>query len=151
MATKTTVGASVTLGRYPVTVSAARTDSSHPDIPSPLRLGAAARLTIRDEPVAAWELALQPGQDPTALGPEERYCFGVDSGYGSLFDAAAVDAVVPLNDRAIDHEKGDLTPEHKRFLDELRRNAWANLMVESTRQLNIVVFPCGFGDGCYAT
>ena len=58
-------------GRYPVTALAARTDSPHPDIPSPLRLGAAAKLTIRDEPVAAWELALQPGQDPTALGPEE--------------------------------------------------------------------------------
>jgi Protein of unknown function (DUF4241) len=84
-------------------------------------------LTIRDEPVAAWELALQPGQDPTALGPEELYCFGVDSGNGSFFDAAAVDAVVPLIDRAIDQEKGDLTPEHKRFLDELRRECLGKL------------------------
>jgi hypothetical protein len=138
-------------GRYPVTLSVARADPPAPNMPSPLRLGAAAKLTILDEPVVAWELALQPGQDLATLGPDETYCFGVDSGKGSFFDAAAVAAVVRLDDQAIDHEIGDLRPEHKRFLDELERNAFANLVVDSAADLNVVVFSCGVGDGCYAT
>lgn len=138
-------------GRYPVSVSVARADSPDPAIPSPLRLGAAAKLTIRDEPVVAWELALQPGQDVAQLGSDETYCFGVDSGNGSFFDASAVDAVVPLGEWGIDFEKGGLRPERERFLAELDRKAWANLMVDSTAELNIVIFPCGIGDGCYAT
>src|SRR6266545_2013952 len=103
-------------GHYPVSVAAARVDPAPPDMASSLRLGVAAKLTIRDEPVVAWELALRPGQDLAALGPDERYCFGVDSGNGSFFDASAVDAVV-----------------------------------DAAAELNIVMFDCGRGDGCYAT
>jgi Protein of unknown function (DUF4241) len=137
-------------GRYPVTLSVARTDWPDPDMSSPLLLGAAARLTVLDEPVVTWELALQPGQDPAALGEDEIYCFGVDSGKGSFFDSAAVGAVALLEDQAIDLEKGDFRPEHKRFLHELKRNAFANLVVDPVADLNIVIFRCGLGDGCYA-
>ena len=41
-----------------------------------LRLGAAAKLTIRDEPVVAWELALHPGEDPERLQSDQIYTFG---------------------------------------------------------------------------
>jgi hypothetical protein len=139
-------------GRYPVTVAVARVDSaSDPDIPSSLRLGAAAKLTIREEPVVAWEVALQPGQDPEALAPDEIYCLGVDSGNGSFLDASAVAAVVALGEWGIDFEKGELRPERKRFLDELHRKAWANLVVDPVADLNVVMFDCGLGDGGYAT
>ena len=138
-------------GRYPVSVSVARADSPDPDDPDPLRLGAAAKLTIREGPVVAWELALQPGQDLAALEEDEIYCFGVDSGNGSFFDAAAVAAVVPLGEWGIDFEKGELRPERVRFLDELHRKAWANLVVDAAAELNIAMFDCGIGDGCYAT
>jgi hypothetical protein len=58
-------------GRYPVTVSLARGLLDGPD-PAPL-LGAAAKLTIRDEPVATWEVALPLGQDPARLQPDQIY------------------------------------------------------------------------------
>ena len=138
-------------GHYPVSVAAARVDPAPPDMASSLRLGVAAKLTIRDEPVVAWELALRPGQDLAALGSDERYCFGVDSGNGSFFDASAVDAVVALDDWGIDFEEDELSPERVRFLEELHRKAWANLVVDAAAELNIVMFDCGRGDGCYAT
>jgi hypothetical protein len=71
-------------GRYPVRVSIARTDPPDPGDPDLLRLGAAAKLIIHEEPVVAWELALQPGQDPAALAPDEIYYLGVDSGNASF-------------------------------------------------------------------
>lgn len=45
---------------------------------------AAARLVIRDEPTAAWELALQPGQDLAELTEDEFYGYGVDSRHGRV-------------------------------------------------------------------
>jgi Protein of unknown function (DUF4241) len=138
-------------GRYPVSVSAARTDSPHPDDPNPLLLGTAAKLTIREEPVVAWEPALPSGQDPQELAPDEIYFLGVDSGIASFFDAAAVAAVAVLEDQAVDLDRGELRPEHKRFLAELRRKAWANLVVDQVADLNVVMFDCGIGDGGYAT
>ncbi len=138
-------------GRYPVSVAAIRTDPLDPDDPDPLRLGVAAKLTIRQEPVVAWEVALQPGQDLAALAPDEIYCLGVDSGNASFFDAAAIAAVVPLGEWGIDFEKGELRPERERFLAELHRKAWANLVVDPVADLNVVMFDCGLGDGGYAT
>ena len=81
-------------GRYPVTLSRARIGSpADPEIPAGLSLVAAARLTIRDEPVTRWELALRPGQDPARLQPGGFwgfYGFGVDSGAGAFLDLSAL-------------------------------------------------------------
>lgn len=63
-----------------MTVSLARGLLDGPD-PIPL-LGAAVKLTIREEPVAAWEVALRPGQDPARLRQDEIDTMGVDSGHG---------------------------------------------------------------------
>lgn len=53
-------------GRYPVTLSIARVDQPiDPEVPSPVLSVAAAKLTVVDQPVAGWELALLPGEDPT--------------------------------------------------------------------------------------
>ncbi|MFF3622259.1 DUF4241 domain-containing protein [Streptomyces sp. NPDC002467] len=45
---------------------------------------AAARLVIRDTPAASWELALRGGQDPSGLGEDEYFGYGVDAGIGLL-------------------------------------------------------------------
>jgi Protein of unknown function (DUF4241) len=50
-------------GRYPVTVSIARFDRLSLPAARPTRRGAAARLIVRDEPVARWEPAARSG-DP---------------------------------------------------------------------------------------
>ncbi|MFD8635768.1 DUF4241 domain-containing protein [Streptomyces sp. NPDC059533] len=55
---------------------------------------AAARLVIRDTPAASRELALRGGQDPSGLGEDEYFGYGVDAGTGCFYDAAA-DASFP--------------------------------------------------------
>jgi Protein of unknown function (DUF4241) len=81
-------------GRYPVTLSGVRWDPAlHPRALPPIPRGAAAKLTIRDEPPVTWELALRPGEDPATLQPDEFFGFGVDSGKGCFLDASAVPAM----------------------------------------------------------
>ena len=79
--------ATVAPGAYPVTLALLR----GPD----LRV-AAARLTVRDEPVAGWEMALRPGQDTSTLRPGYFFGVGVDAAVIALFDAAALEAARSL-------------------------------------------------------
>jgi hypothetical protein len=124
-------------GRYPMAVSITRWDQTrNPRVPPPLRRGAAAKLTVRDQPVAGWELAVQPGQDPSTW-----QAFAVDAGLGSFLDASAVGALSRFRDDA----------EWDALVDVLRGNRVANLVVEPASGLNVVVFDCGLGDGAYAT
>ncbi|MFI1409849.1 DUF4241 domain-containing protein [Streptomyces sp. NPDC020707] len=53
---------------------------------------AAARLEIRDEPVATWELALQSGQDTDQLDDGELFGYPVDGGTGCFVDAQTFQA-----------------------------------------------------------
>jgi hypothetical protein len=124
----------------PVAISLARGLLDSPD-PVAL-LGAAVKLTVRDEPVVAWEVALQPEQDPATLQPDQIYTMGVDSGHGSLLDASAVGVLAQLD------EPGS---ELDRLFEQVWSKEWANLMVDQASGLNIVVFHCGLGDGGYAT
>jgi hypothetical protein len=48
---------------------------------------AAARLVIRDEPAAAWEMALRPGQDASDLNEDSFFGFPVDGGTACFTDA----------------------------------------------------------------
>jgi hypothetical protein len=127
-------------GRYPVSVSLARGLLDGPD-PVPL-LGAAAKLTIREEPVVAWEVALRLGQNPARLQDDQIYTMGVDSGHGSLLDASAVGALAALD------EPGS---ELDTLFEQVWSTEWANLVVDQASGLNVVVFHCGLGDGGYAT
>jgi Protein of unknown function (DUF4241) len=82
-------------GEYPVTLAVARWEPPPKPGPAPGRV-AAARLLVRDEPVAAWELALRAGEDPRLLGDGEFYGFGVDAGMACLVDAADADRLYDI-------------------------------------------------------
>ncbi|MEW2545860.1 DUF4241 domain-containing protein [Streptomyces sp. NPDC047002] len=74
-------------GTYPVVLVTAQllgADGKHRDT----RV-AAARLAIRDEPVAAWEPALLPGEDPEELDEDALTGYPVDGGTGCFADADA--------------------------------------------------------------
>jgi hypothetical protein len=86
-------------GRHPVSLSSSRREGFRkPTTPGPVGPVAAVKLTVRDDPVVVWELALQPGQDPATLRPGEIPGFVVDSGTGSFLDASAVPALRRLGD-----------------------------------------------------
>jgi Protein of unknown function (DUF4241) len=137
-------------GRYPVTLSSARIDHpTDPEIPAGRSLVAAARLTIREEPVTRWELALRPGQDLAELQPGgfwTFYGFGVDSGAGALLDLSALAGLSRLS------EPGPEMWQH-RELDEVKpallADQMVDLVVDRAADLNVVIFLCAMGDGGY--
>lgn len=69
-------------GAYPVAVSLLRFPETG-DFPRV----AAVKVIIDDRPVAAWQMALRPGEDPELLRERGFYGVGVDSGTAALFDA----------------------------------------------------------------
>ena len=56
------------------------------------RVGAL-QLVIDDAPTAAWTMALTANQDRATLGDDELFCYGVDSGTGTLADVTAIRAL----------------------------------------------------------
>ncbi|MDA2806029.1 DUF4241 domain-containing protein [Nocardiopsis suaedae] len=89
-------------GRYPLHIVVARRDGDTGDDGVDGTRVCAAVLVLRDEPVAEWEMALLPGQDPAALAVEEDhdeeeggdfafFGFGVDGGMACFFDASLLD------------------------------------------------------------
>ncbi|WP_412542397.1 DUF4241 domain-containing protein [Longispora sp. K20-0274] len=124
--------AEVPAGAYPTLLSVARWAGDED-----VRV-AAARLVIRDEPVASWELAVCPGQDPRTLGDGEFLGFGVEVGLAFLGDAAVVPAV-------------------KRFADDGFPGAgdvWGESVVrvrDEESGADAFVFSSGWGDGSYPT
>jgi hypothetical protein len=104
---------------------------------------AAARLVIRDEPVASWEMAVRQGQDVSELGDDEFFGYPVTGGTGGFIDAANI---APLLE---DHRYPDrvLAALHGEESDGI---APATLTGDDGRPL-VVVFPSGTGNGQYPT
>lgn len=129
-------------GRYRVEAAVATlTRPGEAPSDAPHRRVAAARLVVRDEPAATWELALLPDQDPAELGDDEFYGYGVDAGTGCFYDAAADDAFPEC--------EGDEGP----LWDAFENSDWAGgpHVVTSGTGHDLVAFTSGWGDGAYPT
>jgi hypothetical protein len=115
-------------GEYPVLLSLVRwaDDPQHERV-------AAAKLVIRDDPVASWELALLPGQDPLFLRDGAFFGFGVDAGMACFFDAIATSAMARQGET---FTLGD--------------NITAELS-DPESGANLIAFDSGWGDGLYPT
>jgi hypothetical protein len=100
----------------------------------------AAKLVISPDPVASWELALTPGQDPRVLGENEFYGFGVDSGTGCFFDAAARTAFEKILD--VDADEG--------LIDDVM-GAKTAVIADPESDATLVAYASGWGDGSYPT
>ncbi|MBL1085073.1 DUF4241 domain-containing protein [Streptomyces actinomycinicus] len=135
--------ATVAPGRYRVEAAVATlTRPDEPPAARPHRRIAAARLVIRDEPAATWELALLPGQDPAGLAEDEFYGYGVDAGTGCFYDASADDAFPEC--------EGDEGP----LWDAFDQDSWdigPHLVTEPGSGHTLIAFTSGWGDGVYPT
>jgi len=131
----------VPVGDHPVALSAVRFD----DDPTHVR-AAAARVVFADVPVASWEPATLPGQDPRRLDDGEFFGFGVDGGIGCFFDAAALPHFLKLMedfDRYTDVFLGD-NPEGIEVQGERTLS-----ITDPDSGANLVAFSSGWGDGSY--
>jgi Protein of unknown function (DUF4241) len=130
------LSATVPPGRYPVTVSIARFDRLPPPANRPTRLAAAARLTIRDEPVARWEPAAWNSDAPAGDLP-----LGMDYSIGAFFDASALPALESTTEP-------EPPPDPPPAMDELLsafsegEEPVLNLVVDETAELNMILFRC---------
>jgi hypothetical protein len=129
-------------GDYPVEIVMAEfSDPGNPQGNTAYSTVAAARLTVRAEPVHTWRLALCDGQDDTDLAEDEFYGYPVDGGRGSFGSPEVFDTFTDnpeahedlIADTSFDHNEPCAT-----YTDEATGN-------------NLVVFSSGGGDGSYAT
>jgi hypothetical protein len=125
-------------GTYPVELIMA--DYHGPENPDDLLPEvAAARLRVRDEPVASWRMALLAAQDDTELEDDEFFGYPVDGGRGSFGSPELYEAT---ND--------DLTPWDV-FWPEIDQVDDVGVYVDEETGANLVTFLSGGGDGHYVT
>jgi hypothetical protein len=101
-----------------------------------------AKLQFADSPVARWEIATRPGQDPKSLKPDEIFGYGVDSGTGCFGDSEAY--------RLVSEAGGNLADEMMAESQKVYRHTRDWLSVETTAG-SFAVFSSGYGDGFYAS
>jgi hypothetical protein len=97
---------------------------------------AAARLTVADKPVTAWEMAVHDGQNHATLRPGYFFGVGVDVATIAVFDAAALDEVGRIQD-------ADPTAFDVRHADRPVTRA------DVVPGVNAIAFTTGWGDGSY--
>jgi Protein of unknown function (DUF4241) len=97
---------------------------------------AAAKLTVRDEPVASWEMAIRPGQDPATLMENQFFGVGVDVATIALFDAVALSTMV----RRVEAEPTAF---------DIAEGKHAVELVDPASGANVIAFDTGWGDGSY--
>lgn len=147
----------VSPGTYPVVLVAVDVIGEQGEYRGDTRV-AAARLDIRDEPVATWELAVQTGQDTKQLPADEVYDFPIGSGWGSFVDAQTFHVI---GEEQNFHEEDYFA---ERVLDYIWKrdsedpiSLWPEKLAEPVtvpvrdHEHAVVVFTTGWGDGIYDT
>jgi hypothetical protein len=107
------------------------------------RRTAALELVIRDKPAVRWELAIAEGQDPSSLGEDEYFGYGVDAGTGTLADLVAVRALADWEYDRLDsvYIPAQVPPAP----------AAIGAVTDDATGANVVVVTSGWGDGFYPT
>jgi len=106
---------------------------------------AALQLVVDDAPAVTWTMALTDGQDPSTLGEDEFFGYGVDAGTGTLADRAAI---VALDAWDYDDVEDALIPAD--FPADPVQGVLSAVTDEPTGA-NVFVVSSGWGDGHYAT
>jgi hypothetical protein len=106
---------------------------------------AALQLVVLDEPVAAWAMALLPGQDVASLGDDDFFGYGVDAGTGTLADLVAIEALTQW-----DYDQVEDTFIPAQIPHDPIEAIIAAVAKERTAA-NVYVVGSGWGDGVYAT
>jgi hypothetical protein len=140
-------------GRYPVVLLIKECPvRSGPGAGTPgftIAYAAAARLIVRDEPAATWEMAVRAGQDPTDLDDGSFFGYPVDGGTACFTDAQTM---LTLDSLEIPDTDGESWGEILRFDVGDSGARLATLTDPSQDEAPVVVgFRAGGGNGHYPT
>jgi hypothetical protein len=119
----------------------------HPlgDVTFPTGEVAALQLVIRDEAAVRWEPALVAGNDPSVLGQNEFFGYGVDAGTGTLADVTAVRALAGWEYEQVE----DVYIPAEIPLAPVPGVAGA--VTDEPSGANVILVSSGWGDGAYPT
>lgn len=129
----------VPTGRFPVDVAIARFDNQDERI-------AFARITFSTTPAVAWQMATVAGQDTSALGGEEYFGYGVDSGTGCFMD--------PVAGQLLTRRMHADQQYFNTIIDGMARTyrhtrSWTVVSPSPDHDENVICFSSGYGDGTY--
>lgn len=126
------------IGEYPVSITivqfSERTDE---------RITFAAIHLANTKPIR-WEMMLRPKQDVSKLNDEQFYGYGVDAGTGCFVDQKVAEYI---DEDEFEQEMVDKLDEEMKERYEYTRT-WGSIKV---KDISIVVFSSGWGDGSYPT
>ena len=124
-------------GRYPVTLGVVEERAGD------TKRVAYSMIRLRDEAPVEWELAKKARPSIDAREDAEVHGFGVDVGLGGYMDLGAGNLLRQRMDA------GD--GFHNDIFEAVEENEpeWANIVIDPTTGLNIVVFETGSGDGLF--
>lgn len=130
---------SVAPGDYATSLVIARFDTGNERV-------ALACLQFADRPVVRWEMALVGDQDPSTLGPDDYFGYGVDAGTGCFMDAAAAALLAPRI--GADETCADAICE---AMDAhyVHTHSWCDYRPDTAQAANVLCFSSGLGDGMY--
>ena len=132
----------VNAGRYPVFIGTAQRDLGD-DGDS---IVAYALLRFSDEIPVQWQIATWPGDDMALIPEGQIIGYGVDMATGCFMDSDAA--------QVLEAEFSANGVNYMRYLDnQLEKNGriWADVTLNQTSGLNVILFTSGFGDGVYAS
>lgn len=101
-----------------------------------------AKLQFASDPVARWEIATRPGQDPKSLKPDQIFGYGVDSGTGCFGDSEAY--------KLVSKAGADFPEKMMAESQKVYRHTRDWLSIETSAG-SLAVFSSGYGDGFYAS
>jgi hypothetical protein len=123
------------IGQFPVQLAIAKANQNE--------FVAFSRILFSDDPVDHWEFALKEGQTQMSIFGDSIYLYSVDSGIGGFVDDSSYNNFQALDKASQSQVMDTLTKE----LDN-NKNLYANI---NCKNVNIVAFSSGLGDGRYAT
>jgi len=123
------------IGKFPVQLAIAKIKQNE--------FVAFSRILFSDKPVDHWEFALKEGQEQISIFGDSIYFYPVDSGIGGFIDDSSYNNLQAL-DTASQSQIMDMITKG---LDK-NQNLYANI---NYKNVNIIAFSSGLGDGRYAT
>jgi len=127
-------------GQFPVQLAIAKVNGNENEL---VGFG---RVLFSEEPVAKWEFALKKGQEPISIFGKSMYYYPVDSGLGQFMDESSFTRLEKLDE----HEHSQVMDTLFAELDKHTRISW-QFASTTYKDINMVAFTSGFGDGRYST